>query len=172
MTIFAHTGLTNNYTDGDFKLEVEVLNNVEKKTRSVKLQARLLSSSGKSVIASFSEEFVLNKLETRQINFEQVIANPKKWTAETPDLYTLIISVYNDKGVCEESVSCKVGFRTSEIKNGQLLVNGVPIMIKGVNRHEHDPVTAHVISEESMLEDIRLMKHFNINTVRTCPLSE
>jgi beta-galactosidase len=165
---FAQTGLTGNYTDGDFKLEIEVLNSSVKKLKGYNIQAKLLSNSGKSVIASFSEEISLNKLEKRQIVFQQIVERPKKWTAETPDLYTLILSVYNEKGVCEESISCKVGFRSSEIKDGQLLVNGVPILIKGVNRHEHDPVRAHVISEESMLEDIRLMKQFNINTVRTC----
>jgi beta-galactosidase len=164
---FVNAGLTSNYTDGEFKLEVNVLNS-GKKARFLNLQAKLLAPGGKSVVTAFSEVFELNKLEQRLTVFNQLVEKPKKWTAETPDLYTLILSVYNEKGVCEESVSCKVGFRTSEIKNGQFLVNGVPVLIKGVNRHEHDPVTAHVIPEESMLQDIRLMKQFNINTVRTC----
>ena len=165
---FAHTGLTSDYSEGDFKLEVDVINSGAKKTKNLTLQAKLLTTDGRITVASFSEEFFLNKQENRKIIFEQLIAKPRKWSAETPDLYTLVLSVYNEDGICEEALSCKVGFRSSEIKNGQLLVNGVPILIKGVNRHEHDPVTAHVISEKSMLEDIRLMKQFNINTVRTC----
>jgi beta-galactosidase len=165
---FANTGLTTDYTDGDFKLNVDVLNCGSKKAKKITLRAKLINADGKSAVASFSEEIDLNKKENRQILFEQVIPKPRKWTAETPDLYTLVLSVYNMEGICEEAVSCKVGFRTSEIKNGLLLVNGVPVTIKGVNRHEHDPVTIHVISEKSMIEDIRLMKQFNINTVRTC----
>jgi len=165
---FAHAGLTSDYTDGDFKLNVDIFNSGGKKAKNYTIRAKLMSSDGKITIASFSEKLSLDKQEISQILFEQLISKPRKWSAETPDLYTLVLSVYNDDGVCEEAVSCKVGFRSSGIKNGQLLVNGIPILIKGVNRHEHDPVTAHVISEKSMLEDIRLMKQFNINTVRTC----
>lgn len=165
---FAHAGLTSDYAEGDFKLNVDVINSGGKKTENLTLQAKLLTTDGRITVASFSEEFFLNKQENREIIFEQLIAKPRKWSAETPDLYTLVLSVYNEDGICEEALSCKVGFRSSEIKNGQLLVNGVPILIKGVNRHEHDPVTAHVISEKSMLEDIRLMKLFNINTAWTC----
>lgn len=165
---FAHAGLTSDYAEGDFKLNVDVINSGGKKTKNLTLQAKLLTTDGRITVASFSKEFFLNKQENREIIFEQLIAKPRKWSAETPDLYTLVLSVYNEDGICEEALSCKVGFRSSEIKNGQLLVNGVPILIKGVNRHEYDPVTAHVISEKSMLEDIRLMKLFNINTVWTC----
>jgi len=165
---FAHAGLTNDYADGDFRLNVDVLNSGGNRAKNITVRAKLITSDGKSAIASFSEEIRLNKNINKEIVFEQLIANPMKWNAETPNLYTLVLSVYNDDGVCEEAVSCKVGFRTSEIKNGQLLVNGVPVMIKGVNRHEHDPVTIHVMTEEMMLKDIRLMKQFNLNTVRTC----
>jgi beta-galactosidase len=164
---FVNAGLTNDYLDGDFKLDVEVTNSGKKKSKGYSVNAKLFADDGKTIVAAFYEGVPLNKGEHKQVSFQKVIEKPKKWTAETPDLYTLVISVYNEKRVIEESVSCKVGFRTSEIKNGQLLVNGVPILIKGVNRHEHDPVKAHVISEESMLEDISLMKQFNINTVRT-----
>jgi beta-galactosidase len=165
---FAHTGLTNDYSDGDFKLVVDLSNAGDSKAKSYTLKAKLLSSDGKSVIADFSSQADIKTNENNQVEFSKVIPHPLKWSAEDPNLYTLIISLDNNKGVCEEAVSCKVGFRTSEVKNGLYLFNGVPILIKGVNRHEHDPVTAHVISEESMLKDIQLMKQFNINTVRTC----
>jgi beta-galactosidase len=165
---FTDAGLIDDYNDGDFKLDVNIFNSGGRKTNNINVRAKLLTSDGKSTLASFSEEINLNKHENRQIQFRQTISGPLKWTAESPNLYTLVLSVYNENGVCEEAVSCKVGFRTSEIKNGQLLINGVPVMIKGVNRHEHDPVTIHVMTEEMMLKDIRLMKQFNINTVRTC----
>lgn len=95
------------------------------------------------------------------------VEKPLKWTAETPNLYTLLATVtQNDKEV--ESIPVKVGFRKVEIKNAQLLVNGQPILIKGANRHEMDPDGGYVVSRERMLEDIKLMKQFNVNAVRTC----
>lgn len=102
------------------------------------------------------------------ILFDRYIPNVKKWSAEYPNLYVFVITLKNLQGRILQSSSCRTGFRTSEIKNGLLLVNGVPVRLKGVNRHEHDPVTGHVISKERMIQDIRLMKQANINTVRTC----
>lgn len=96
------------------------------------------------------------------------INNVRSWTAETPELYTLVINLKSKDNQLLESVSCKTGFRNVMIKDGQLLVNGKPVLLKGVNRHEHDPLTGHVISKERMEQDIRLMKEANINTVRTC----
>lgn len=95
------------------------------------------------------------------------IANVAQWSAEIPNLYSLVLTLTDKDGKVLEVIKRKIGFRTSEIKNGQLLVNGKPIYIKGVNRHEHDPVTIHVISEERMMQDIQLMKSLNINAVRT-----
>lgn len=90
------------------------------------------------------------------------VKNPDKWTAETPSLYTL-------NATCNgEVIALKVGFRKIEIKNAQLLVNGQPVLIKGVNRHELDPDGGYVISRERMEQDIQIMKRFNINAVRTC----
>jgi beta-galactosidase len=96
------------------------------------------------------------------------IANPLKWSAEEPNLYSVILSLKNGKGETIEVESARFGFRKVEIEGGQLLLNGQPILIKGVNRHEHDPVTGHYVTRESMITDIRLMKQHNINTVRTC----
>ena len=95
------------------------------------------------------------------------VENPLKWTAETPNLYKVVVTVQQDnKDV--ESVPVRTGFRKVEIKNKQLLVNGQPILIKGANRHEIDPDGGYVISRERMLEDVKLMKQFNVNAVRTC----
>lgn len=95
------------------------------------------------------------------------VENPLKWTAETPNLYKVVVTVQQDnKDV--ESVPVRTGFRKVEIKNKQLLVNGQPILIKGANRHEIDPDGGYVVSRERMLEDVKLMKQFNVNAVRTC----
>ena len=95
------------------------------------------------------------------------IENPLKWTAETPNLYQLLVTLKIGEKVLEV-IPQKVGFRKIEIKNKLFCINGAAVKIKGANRHEMDPVTGYVVSEERMLQDIRLMKEFNINAVRTC----
>jgi beta-galactosidase len=95
------------------------------------------------------------------------VKNPLKWTAETPHLYTLVLTLKDNRNHIIESVSGNVGFRSVEIKNGQLFINGQPVRLRGVNRHEHDPATGRSISYERMVQDILLMKQANINAVRT-----
>jgi beta-galactosidase len=95
------------------------------------------------------------------------VVDPLKWTAETPHLYTLVLSLIDNENQLVESVGCKVGFRSVEIRGGQLLLNGSPVRLRGVNRHEHDPATGRTISRDRMIQDIVLMKQANINAVRT-----
>ena len=92
------------------------------------------------------------------------VQNPHKWTAETPYLYTLYASLEGS----DEVIPVKVGFRKVELKNAQVWVNGQPILFKGANRHELDPDGGYVISRERMIQDIQIMKQFNLNAVRTC----
>jgi beta-galactosidase len=96
------------------------------------------------------------------------VENPLKWTAETPNLYELLLSLKDPSGKVLEVIPVKVGFRQVEIKNGDLLVNGQRVLIKGVNRHEFDPDLGQVVTYERMVQDIMVMKRNNINTVRTC----
>ncbi len=102
------------------------------------------------------------------VRLSAALDKPLKWSAETPNLYTAVLALKDEAGRTAEAVRTMTGFRRVEIVNGQLLVNGAAVYLKGVNRHEHDPITAHVISEGSMREDIALMKQANINAVRTC----
>ncbi len=95
-----------------------------------------------------------------------VVERPLQWTAETPALYRLVMSLVGPEGEVAEAVSTRVGFRRVDIVDGILRVNGQPIVVRGVNRHEHDPDRAHVVDETSMIADIRLMKRLNINAVR------
>lgn len=95
------------------------------------------------------------------------VKKPNKWTAETPYLYTLYATL-KEKGKITEVIPVKVGFRKIELKNAQILVNGQPVLIKGANRHELDPVGGYVVSRERMIQDIQIMKQFNLNAVRTC----
>ena len=95
------------------------------------------------------------------------VSNPAKWTAETPNLYTLIANL-QENGKIIESIPVKVGFRKIELKNGQILVNGQAVLFKGADRHEMDPDKGYVVSRERMIQDIKRMKELNINAVRTC----
>ncbi|MGV2986727.1 beta-galactosidase [Vibrio sp. E150_011] len=95
------------------------------------------------------------------------VREPKKWTAETPNLYRLVVSLLDENGAHVESEAYPVGFRKVEITDGQLKLNGKPLLIRGVNRHEHHPELGHVMTEEDMIRDICLMKQYNFNAVRT-----
>ena len=155
--LFITPDLVNNYQDGT--LEVK-LNAVGAKGETVMFS--LKDEEGKEVAAQTAK--VGGNGEVK-VNFD--IKNPLKWTAETPNLYTLYTTLMDGKQVAEV-VPQRVGFRKVEIKNAQVLVNGQPVLFKGANRHELDPVTGYVVSMDRMLEDIRVMKELNINAVRTC----
>lgn len=100
------------------------------------------------------------------VHIKHKVRNPRKWSAEDPYLYKTILTLKDDNGNVIERVSSDFGFRDVKVVEGELLVNGQPIYIKGVNRHEHDPVTGRAVSKERMLEDVLIMKQNNINTVR------
>jgi len=101
------------------------------------------------------------------IEMQAEVKNPRKWSSEKPNLYTIILALKNADGEIIEVEQCKFGFREVELKDGRLFVNGVPVLIKGVNRHEHDPDYGRAVPFFRMVQDIELMKQFNINTVRT-----
>ena len=142
--------LENNYRDG--KLEFDVKLTGDKKAT---VELKLKDASGKEVASSQLAKGAMG------------VKNVKAWTAETPYLYTLDITLKSG-GKAVESVMKKVGFRKVEIKNAQMLVNGQPVLIKGADRHELDPETGYVVSIERMIQDIKIMKQLNINAVRTC----
>lgn len=154
-------GLTNDYNDGLLQLEVDVAHLANAKKGSI--EAKLFDSTQEmwSAKADFSGN---DSLET--VSFEQSFADIKQWSAEHPNLYKLELTRWDALGKAQEKVVQQVGFRTVEVKDGQLKVNGQPIYIKGVNRHEHDPESGHVISHALMEKDIQLMKLHNFNTVR------
>ncbi len=114
---------------------------------------------------------VLKPGEEVNVEVSFAVDNPKKWTAETPDLYTTVLTV-NDGNKNIETLSSRTGFRQIEIKGRLFMVNGVPIKLKGVNRHENWPDDGHAITEEEMIKDIILIKQANCNHVRTCHYSD
>ncbi len=137
-------------------------------TSNFQVEMQLYDASGKAVLLNPSAQPVrISDWAMTTVNFSSELSNPHKWTAETPDLYTVVLSLKNSAGDTTHAVSHKIGFRQVEIKNRELLINGQPVLMKGVNRHDHDDRHGKTISEASMIADIKLMKQFNLNAVRT-----
>ncbi|MBI9034668.1 MAG: DUF4981 domain-containing protein [Bacteroidales bacterium] len=157
--------LVNDYQDGKFGLELKMKNR-SGKSQAAEVNIHLKDLLGKTVYKSSQITGILKKGDSLNLHFKKFLKSPMPWTAETPNLYQLIIEVKDSKTDKSVFTSVQVGFRTIEIKNRNLMVNGVPIYIKGVNRHEHDPVKGRIVTEEMMIKDIALMKQFNINAVR------
>ncbi len=143
-----------------------ILSNSTSKKKECTANYQLLDSKGENIASANVNVRIRRK---RHITFPQkMVQSPLQWTAETPNLYTLVISLKDNNGKVIEATSVKVGFRTVEMKNKQLLVNGKAILVKGVNIHEHNEYTGHYVTEELMLKDFELWKKNNVNTLRTC----
>ncbi|MFX0013042.1 MAG: glycoside hydrolase family 2 TIM barrel-domain containing protein [Promethearchaeota archaeon] len=159
--------LSDNYLDGILKVSICVKNQTSQASGKYQILLKLLDADKTLVFETpVVKELEVPPLDEGTYYIEHSIKAPKNWSAEIPYLYSLILFLINNSGETVEIVSCNVGFRKVEIKENQLLINGSSILIKGVNRHEHDPVAGHAISEELMVKDIQLIKQFNINAVR------
>ena len=146
----------------------------EQKTKDWRLVSRLYAPDGKSVVKELSipvDELLGEGYPQRDNVYypmmETLVKNPAKWSAETPVLYPLVLSLYDGDGTLVEARSCRIGFRDVRIRGGELLINGVPVKLMGVNRHDHNQYTGKTVSREDMEQDVRLMKQFNFNSVRT-----
>ena len=152
------------YQNGGLQLDVELDNHLPK-AQKVQLAYQLIDAQG-VIVASDSKKMEVSGQSTVTGAFSAIVENVKPWSAEHPNLYKLLLEVQDKKGNTLEATAIKVGFRTVEIKQGLLLVNGQRITLKGVNTQETDPETGHVMSEEMIMKDIRLWKENNINAVR------
>ena len=162
---FADCTLDAGYRNGVMKLDVDVRNYASESV-PVRLEASLFDEAGKRVYTS-TRTLTVGADSDAQSTFSADVKNVSKWSCETPNLYTLVLTLSDRKGEVIESTSARVGFRRVEIKNSQLLVNGKPLEVHGVNLHEHHQTMGHVVDRETMMDDIRTMKRHNINAVRT-----
>lgn len=160
-----HTDLDAQYRDSQFAVKASIANAAA--ARRVVVTARLLDAEGAAIGQPITKTVELPASGEVQADLAADIKNPHKWTAETPYLYKLLLTLEDTSGNTIEVIPTNIGFRKVEIKGGRFLVNGKPVLIKGVNRHEHDENTAKYVPLETMVRDIRLMKQFNINAVRT-----
>jgi len=172
---FVQSDLTNDYKDGLFSVMVDLAKHelpdykiqpLNTANRQLRLECQLREPNENNTIL-FQKEIALDSRRSKhQIKFQKKITTPRKWSAEFPNLYQLLLILKDEQGKVIAVNGTKIGFRKVEIKNAQLYFNNVPLTLKGVNRHEHDQYTGQVISEASMIVDIFLMKQYNINAVR------
>ncbi|MGE4285952.1 MAG: glycoside hydrolase family 2 TIM barrel-domain containing protein [Phycisphaerae bacterium] len=173
---FVRTDLDESYEDATLDIDITLRNNRSAAAsgavtlRLYDENAPVTTLNGKeSEVRVIFAEIPAGGKKTQNVKIE--VPNPKKWSAEAPNLYKLVMSLGSMRSRrtnISEHISTDVGFREIEIKDSQITINGEPVLFKGVNRHEHDPDTGHYITEESMMLDIITMKNNNINTVRTC----
>jgi beta-galactosidase len=164
---WARPSLDDAYRDATLDIRVNVRNDETTSIQGYLVEAKLLDADDEEIATSDAGVDVEGD-SSAVIDMVQEIINPAKWSAEHPNLYTLLLVLKDPDGLIIEVERCRVGFRQVEIEDGKILINGVPVTFRGVNRHEHDPDTGHVVSVASMVEDILLMKRFNVNAVRTC----
>ena len=159
--MFVVADLDSSYKNGVYTSTVTINNGSEREfSGSVELQ--VVDNGGKAV-AKLSKSLALAAGEVADVEFTKNIAKVALWSYEQPTLYTTVVALRSADGTTIEATSCRTGFRKVEIREGQLLLNGKHLMINGVNLHEHNPATGHVVTKELMLKDIALMKQFNIN---------
>lgn len=162
------TELAGDYRNANLRIRATVHNYGEANQQDSLFEAQLFDADQQTVLrAPLTKAATVAAGADHTVAVNAVLDNPQLWSDEQPYLYTLVLRLKDANGQITEIESCKVGVRMVEIMGGQLCVNGKPLVIKGVNRHEHEPDTGHVVSEANMLRDIKLMKQFNLNAVRT-----
>lgn len=163
---FVHPTLDAAYQDGELSVDVAI-RNFSAHAGKASVEADLVDDRGSSYLKLEQAAMEVPANGELPIRLSGKIQGPKKWSAEHPNLYRLLLTLRDAGGRTIEVTTCRVGFRTVEIKEGRLHVNGKPVYLKGVNRHEFDPVTGHTVGMDSMVRDVRMMKQNNINAVRT-----
>jgi len=173
---FYQTKLDKNYQDAVFQLRPKVENLTGANIKDYTFQAQLYDANNKPLFKEPLQKPVIDMLNesyprldnVRFGMFEETIKNPLKWSSETPNLYTLVMSIKDENGIITESKSCKVGFRSIEFskENGKMLINGKETYVYGVNRGDHHPIRGKALTRADMKEDITTIKKFNFNFIR------
>jgi len=166
--VFVRTPLDAEYRDATLEVDVSVRNAGDAPVAGYVVSAKLIDPDGEGALPETTVGAVdLAAGEEKTLALKAPVSDPDKWTAETPYLYSLLLTLKDAKGEVLEVEHVRVGFRQVEIRDGQFLVNGVSIKLQGVNRHDTHPDLGHAVSLDSMVQDIMLMKQHNINCVRT-----
>jgi len=172
---FVKTDLDAQYKDATVELTAKVRNYSTQAGSEQIVTARLFDSAGKLVARTSNRIGTFAPGQEQVVALKVPVANPAKWTAETPNLYSLVLTTAaldRQRPAASEILSARIGFRKVEIKGRQFLVNGTPVKLKGANRHEHWPDVGHAITEAQMIRDLEVLKQGNCNHVRTCHYSD
>jgi len=164
---FVKPDLDKNYRDGTIEVSAKIKNYGDNSAKPQIFVATLYDKSGNEIAKGSASGIALNSKQEEILKVQFNVSNPLKWTAETPNLYTIVLT--NSTG---EILSSRIGFRKIEIKGRIFTVNGVPIKLKGVNRHEHWSDVGHAVTEEQMIRDLEVIKQGNCNHVRTSHYSD
>lgn len=162
---FARPGLDADYRHGNLEVDFQLKNQGKIPAGNYSVETILMDADKKIVMKNITKAGI-DAASMKTVTVRQKVQSPHLWSSEKPYLYDLLMTLKDEKGKSIEVIAHKIGFRKVELKNGQLLVNGVRIMVHGVNIHEHHPVQGHYMTKEMMMEDIRKMKGMNINAVR------
>jgi beta-galactosidase len=162
------TELDEKYENANLKIKAKLVNYYEKNIDKLTVEGMVYNKSGEPVLSEpIYMNAIMNTENSTLVEGKRFISNPLKWSAEHPNLYTLVLCLKNENGEILETEGCRVGFRKFEIKNGLMKINGKRIVFKGTNRHEFNCEKGRAVDFSDMLQDIKLMKKFNINAVRT-----
>ncbi|MDR3261279.1 MAG: DUF4981 domain-containing protein [Tannerella sp.] len=161
------TDLDDSYTDADLQLTVDVKRYADQPVSSFSIKATLLDADNRPVAELTSEPFSMGKENKQSLTLQHKITNPRKWTSETPNLYTLKMQLLTADGQVQDKAQTRIGFKETEIRGGVFYLNGVPVKISAQNSHMQHPELGHVMNEETIRKDFTILKQFNFNAVRT-----
>ncbi len=164
--LFVLSDLDDAYRDANLDVAV-TLATLDERAAKCSVRATLVDAQGTKTVIGRSDVVDVTPETDTSIRIEKTVKSPLQWTAETPNLYTVVVELLDAQDRVLEVRACRFGFREVELRDRQFFVNGVAVLLKGVNRHEHDPDRGHAIEIQSMIRDLELMKQYNINTVRT-----
>lgn len=168
--IFVHAGLDDHYENGKLRVTAKVRNNTAERLSRGTVEAYLFDESAKQVgdgpIAVHKTQAAMPAGTQAVADLRATVDHPQKWTAETPNLYTVVVVLKDSDGKTLDIVRSTAGFREIEIRDRMFLVNGHPVKLKGTNIHDHDPQTGRTVDYQTMVKDVKLMKQHNLNAVR------
>ncbi len=167
---FVTTDLDENYKDAVISAKINLKNYDRKAFKNGTLEFKLFDLNKDEIEVVGETSHIISSIsdsENKELLLQGKVSNPLKWTHETPNLYKIVISLKNSKGEITEVVSCNTGFREIEIENREVLLNGKPIMFKGVNKVEHHYLSGKYVPREWLEKEVLLMKQYNINSIRT-----
>jgi len=164
---FITTELDKNYQHADLNINAAIKNVSVDDVNGYEIKATVYEKGNtENALYSISETVDVSAGQEVEVNLKRTVRNPKLWSAETPDLYTVVFELIDENDNVVEKTGTYFGFREVEIRGGEFFVNGKSILFKGVNRHEHHPDYGRAVTRESMIQDILLMKQYNVNSVR------